>query len=402
MKLLRFGHVFGAAFLVAGTSIGAGMLALPIISAAYGGFFPSILVYIISWAIMSATGLLFLEISLDMKKDSNLISMSDRYFGKKGKIFTWIIYLFLFYCLSVAYISGGSSIIEGVIGSFFSKSTYALIFTILFGFFVYIGALAVDRINILLMIGLIVSYLFFVFIGANNVNLSNFFVYDFKPFGFSFPVILLSFGYQGIIPSLTYYMKKDAKKIREAILIGTSIAFVVYFIWSFLIFGIVPIEGKFGLKEAFFKNQNAIMPLKYYVKTKYIYNIGQFFGFFSITTSFLGVTLGLFDFISDGFKIPKKGIKKVLIAFLTFFPPLLVTLINPNLFIRALNYAGGIGGTLLLILLPTIMVFSKRYIKKEKASHQLFGGRPFLIFISIFVFFVIFIEIIQEIKHFTS
>ena len=135
MKLLRFGHVLGGALLVTGTSIGAGMLALPVISS-LGGFFPSIVVYFVSWAIMSATGLLFLEISIDMTKDANIISMADKYLGNAGKIFSWIVYLFLFYCLSIAYISGGAALIKSIVGDFLSINSCSLLFTLIFGLFV--------------------------------------------------------------------------------------------------------------------------------------------------------------------------------------------------------------------------------------------------------------------------
>ncbi len=401
MKILKHAHILGGAFLVAGTSIGAGMLALPIVSA-MGGFFPAIVVYLICWAVMTATGLLYLEIALDMRKDSNIISMASRYLGRSGKVFSWIIYLFLFYCLSVAYISGGGAFIKSLAGDYLSLSAAALIFTILFSIFVYIGALAVDRLNILLIIGLAVSYFLFIFFGIGHVDFSNLLNFNSKAAIFSFPVILVSFGYQGIIPTLTYYMKKDYKKVRLAIILGTSLAFLVYLVWEFLILGIIPLEGKFGLKEALSQNLDAIQPLKYYTNIKGIYYIGQFFSFFAITTSFLGVSLGLFDFIADGFKIQKKGMKKLLIALITFLPPIVITLINPNLFLVALNYAGGIGGALLLVLLPTIMVYSKRYIKKEKALHQLFGGKPILFIISIFVVFVLFVEIFQEIIRIVS
>ena len=197
-------------------------------------------------------------------------------------------------------------------------------------------------------------------------------------------------------------MKKDYKKVRTSIILGTSLAFFVYLIWIFLILGIIPIEGVHGLKEALSQNLDAIQPLKYYTNIKAIYYIGQFFSFFAITTSFLGVSLGLFDFIADGFKIQKKGMKKVLVAAITFFPPIVITLINPKLFLIALNYAGGIGGALLLVLLPTIMVYSKRYIKKEKAFEQLFGGKPILFLICVFVVFVLFVEIFQEITRIVS
>jgi len=397
MKILSHGHILGGAFLIAGTSIGAGMLALPIVSA-MGGFLPSILVYIICWAVMTATGLLFLEISLTMQKGSNIISMADKYLGRGGKVFSWIIYLFLFYCLLIAYISGGGAFIKSIVGDVISLNLAAIIFAIIFGSIVYIGALAIDRLNIVLMIGLLISYFLFIIFGAKHVDILNLLHMQPKAAVFSFPVILLSFGYQGIIPSLTYYMKKDYKKIRAAIILGTSLAFLVYLVWELLILGIIPIEGKFGLKEAIEQGGDAISLFKYYTNIKAVYYVGQFFSFFAITTSFLGVSMGLFDFIADGFRIQKKGIKKLLIALITFLPPITITLINPHLFLTALNYAGGIGGALLLILLPTIMVFSKRYIKKEKDLHQLFGGKTVLVIISIFVVFVLFTEIFQEIS----
>lgn len=402
MKLLHFGHILGGALLIAGTSIGAGMLGLPIVSAP-GGFFPSLIVYIISWAVMSATGLLFLEIALNMKKDSNIISMADKYLKRGGKIFSWIVYLFLFYCLSVAYVSNGGAFINSLFGGHLSLEISLLLFVLFFGLFVYIGAMAVDRLNVLLMIGLGISYLVFIIFGLKFVDVSNLIKYNPKAAIFSFPVILVSFGYQGIIPSLTYYMKKDYKKIRASILLGTSLAFVVYLVWEFLILGIIPLEGVGGLRQALEQNQDAIQPLKNFTKIQNIYVIGQFFSFFAITTSFIGVSLGLFDFISDGFKIPKKGfLKKILIALITFLPPLAITMINPNLFLVALSYAGGIGGALLLILLPAMMVFSKRYVQKETTDVLLFGGKTTLFIIFLFVIFTLSVEVFQEVIRIVS
>ncbi len=402
MKNLHFGHVLGGAFLVAGTSIGAGMLALPVVSS-LGGFFPSLAIYIITWAIMTAAGFLYLEISLNMKKDSNIISMASKYLGNKGKIFSWIVYLFLFYCLSISYTSTGGSFIQSIFNNAIPIEAANFLFIIIFGFFVYKGALSVDRINIFLIIGLAISYFLFILFGAKHINFASLLKYDLKHAVFALPVILISFGFQGIIPTLTYYMKKNVKKIKLSIIIGTTLAFFVYLIFELLILGIVPVEGKFGLREALIQGQTAIEPLKYYTKVRVIYSIGQFFSFFAITTSFLGISLGLFDFVADGFKLEKKGSKKILIALITFVPPLIVTWINPNLFLIALSYAGGIGGALLLVLLPTLMVWSSRYIQKDKKyAPQLFGGKPILVLMVLFVFFELTVEIIQEISRFFS
>jgi tyrosine-specific transport protein len=397
MKIKNFGHILGGALLVAGTSIGAGMLALPVVTS-LGGFWPSILIYLISYVIMISSGFLYLEIAIGMPKDSNIISMSSKYLGNKGKVFSWIVYLFLFYCLSIAYLSVGGSLIKALFLDKISLNTAILIYVLIFGFIVYRGALIVDRINILLMVFLGIGFFLFLFLGFKYVDLKNLKFFDLKYSIFALPIILLSFGYQGIMPTLTYYMKKDVKKIKKAILLGATIALVVYIIWELFILGIIPIYGKNGLKEAMMMGKTAIEPFAYHTNVKSIYTIGQFFSFFVITTSFLGVNIGLFDFIADGFQIEKKGIKKVFIALITFLPSTLITLINPNLFLIALGYAGGIGGILLLVFLPALMVYSKRYIKKEEWNPQLFGGRVSLYIIFVFVIFELFIQTLNVIK----
>ncbi|NGX56353.1 MAG: Tyrosine-specific transport protein [Candidatus Anoxychlamydiales bacterium] len=402
MKTKKFGHILGGSLLVAGTSIGAGMLALPVVTS-LGGFWPSILIYLISYVIMTISGFLYLEIALAMPKDSNIISMSDRYLGNRGKVFSWIIYLFLFYFLSVAYISVGGNLIKSFSNGAISSVLSHIIYVSIFGFVVYRGALLVDRINMFLMIFLGIGYFLFIFLGFKHVEISNLKFFDLKHSIFALPVILLSFGYQGIMPTLTYYMKKDVKKIKASILLGTTMALVVYIIWEMLILGIIPIEGAHGLKEALKLGQTAIEPFGYHTNAKLIFAIGQFFSFFVITTSFLGVSLGLFDFIADGFKIEKKGMKKVFIAIITFLPPTIITMFNPNLFLIALGYAGGIGGILLLVFLPALMVYSKRYVKKEKLIEpQLKGGKTSLYIIFVFVVFELFIEIINEVNRFLS
>src|SRR3990172_3097710 len=95
------GHVIGGSLLIAGTTIGVGMLALPIVTGP-GGFLPSILVYLLCWAFMLCTGLLLLEVCTWMPPETNLISMAQRYLGKSGKVICWFVYLFLFETVMIA------------------------------------------------------------------------------------------------------------------------------------------------------------------------------------------------------------------------------------------------------------------------------------------------------------
>ncbi len=108
---MKHGSIFNGALLVAGTSIGGGMLALPI-ETGLSGFFPSVIIYFLCWALMTCTGLLFLETSIWMKREANLISMAEQTLGLFGKVFAWGLYFFLFYSLTLAYVSGCGNLLS--------------------------------------------------------------------------------------------------------------------------------------------------------------------------------------------------------------------------------------------------------------------------------------------------
>lgn len=385
-------RILGGTLLVAGTSIGAGMLALPVVTAA-GGFVPAFFIFFLCWIFMTCTGLLLLEICLKLPPDANLVSMATLYLGRFGKYLAWGLYLFLFYCLSVAYISGGGTLLYDWLGDV-PRWTGGLIFTALLAPFVCIGARMVDRLNGFLMAGLIIAYLLFVALGLPSVQFSPLQALNWKASWIGLPVIFTSFSFQGIIPSLTTYLHRDPRSIRFAILGGTSIAFFIYLLWELLILGIVPTGGEFGLENARALGQTAIAPLRHHVSSPMISQIGQAFAFFAIATSFLGVTLGLFDFLADALQMPKKGIRRVFLALMTFGPPLAIALINPMIFISALIVAGGIGCALLLGLLPIGMVWKARYGNENQHSGpiQLGGGKGILILLLLFVIFELALE----------
>jgi tyrosine-specific transport protein len=69
-----------------------------------------------------------------------------------------------------------------------------------------------------------------------------------------------------------------------------------------------------------------------------------------------------------------------------FVPATITALVYPGLFITALRYAGGISCALLFGLLPPLMVWVGRYVKKyQKEHHQLPGGKIVLAMIILFV-----------------
>ena len=86
MSMARFKNLLSGSLLIAGTSIGAGMLGIPLITG-QAGLKPALLITVVTWIYMLMTGLLFLEVTLWMPKGSNVLSMAKRFLGPKGQ---WI------------------------------------------------------------------------------------------------------------------------------------------------------------------------------------------------------------------------------------------------------------------------------------------------------------------------
>jgi tyrosine-specific transport protein len=114
--------------------------------------------------------------------------------------------------------------------------------------------------------------------------------------------------------------------------------------------------------------------------------ISGFFGFFTsicMLTAFLGVSLGLFDFLADGLKLSKSGVQGKYTLALTFLPPLAVVLIHPGIYLNALAYAG-ICCVILLLLLPALMAWRGRKTCLLAAEgHLVPGGNSVLALISL-------------------
>ncbi|MFY7843435.1 MAG: amino acid permease [Rhabdochlamydiaceae bacterium] len=394
MHLLKnMSHLLGGILLVAGTSIGVGMLALPV-ATAEGGFLPSVLVYIVCWLFMLCTGLLILECCLWMPKGANLTTLASRLLGKGGTILCWITYLYLFSCLMIAHVTAGGHSINQFFFNALPFSLSSLIYITLFAPFVYLGAKWVDRINLILMLGVISTYIIFVGGGIQEINFKLLSHMNWAKAWLPLPLVFTAFGYQGLIPTLLTHLDRNVSKVRICLFFGTLIPLFIYVIWEFLVLGIVPLEGDFGLLEAFKKGENAIAPLIRFTNHSYLSLVGQYFAFFTMTTSMFGLSIAFIDFLIDGLKLKGKKFQKTTPFLIVFVLPMLVSWVDPEIFLTALNYAGGYGVALLLGAMPILMVWRGRYtFKFGTKMEQLKGGKITLFLLFVFVLFEIYLQI---------
>jgi len=386
------GSLPGAILLIAGCCIGAGMLGLPVLSALVG-FEPSLLMFVLSWLFMTTTALLLLEVNLWFTNEVSIISMAGRTLGIAGKVVGWVCFAFLFYALGIAYITGSGELISDFIREISGREIPnwigCLAVSLLFGVFVYLGTKSVDFFNRFLMAGLVLTYVLLVFFGAKHVNPEYFKYKDWPLAATVLPVMIISFGFHNMIPSLTTYLKGDAKRLRLAIICGSAIPLVIYLIWEWLILGLVPVEGKMGFLEAAEKGNMATEVLKTAVGSLIVVDIAQYFAFFAILTSFLGNSLSFVDFLADGLSIKKDRLGKLWLCLLVIVPPFILALIYPGIFLMALNYAGAFGAVVLFGILPASMVWSGRYYKKIGHIRMVPGGKAVLLLVILFALVVI-------------
>jgi len=392
------GTILGGMLLLAGSCIGAGMLGLPIMTG-LSGFYPSLIAFFGIWIFMTLTGLLLVESNGWFSKKVNLLSMVEHSLGKAGKIACWILYLFLFYSVLVAYVAGIGGLVSTNLKEFFAISfpswAGSLFFVILFGWIVYLGTHPVDMWNRMLMIGKIAVFIGLVFLGVKHIQpkLLERSVPQYALF--ALPILVISFGFHNMVPSLANYFHRDLKKVRTSIILGGLFTLAIYLIWQIIVLGIVPYEGESGILATLKQGGEASQSLVGVLKTNWVSYFATLLAFFAILTSFLAQSLSHTHFLADGLKIKYKSKKheEFWLVVLTLLPPLLLAILFPNIFLEALNFAGGICTVLLFGIMPVMMVWRGRYKKKTVSSYRVAGGKPLLAAIFLVALFIIFFQV---------
>ncbi|MCF6766583.1 amino acid transporter [Thiotrichales bacterium 19S3-7] len=365
MQQLTFTKKLGATLIIAGTSIGAGMLALPMITAA-SGFKISLGLLLITWALMAITAQLITEINLHFRSGTNFNSMAAKTLGLPGQIITWLSYVLLLYSLSAAYIAGGSEILDNLLNT--STWQSAIIIILVLGSFIYWGLHAVDHLNKLLIT--IKAILFFtlaiVISPYVSIDYLNTQTPNINYLWYSFPILITSFGFHIVIPSIRRYFgddKANFKSLRMVVFIGSTIPLFIYILWEILTLGTIPLFGMHSFQMIIDHGDSInglIGSLEKSLNIGYIARIANAFTSVAITTSFLGVTMGLYHFNQDTYKLnPKKHLSRIIAFVITYLPPLIFVLFYPRGFVLALGYAS-IFVAILLIILPVLMVWKIR------------------------------------------
>lgn len=389
----------GGILLIAGTCIGGGMLGLPI-ATAKGGIFGSTVLFVACWLLMTFAALLTLEVNLCFPQHSNVISMAKATLGRSGEVICWSIYLLFLYAIVAAYIAAGQDVLHGLIavsGLEFPIWLCGILFVCLFGSIVMAGIKHVDLFNRLLMIIKFLTIFLLMFFISLHIHKENYVTGKLSSLLPSLTVAITSFGFSIVVPSLRSYFNDDIKRLRISILIGSFLPLICYILWDTVIFGLVPLTGNFGLERLLDANQpitGLLNSIIYYVPTQNIIFLSRIFTSICVLTAFACVSLGLSDYLADGFKVTKEGAGNIKVTLATFIPPLLVVMFYPKAFIWLLGTAGLLC-VILQALMPALMAWSRRYIKKLPGEYEVFGGKSMLILAILMSLLIILVASLQ-------
>lgn len=390
--MLRFdSKVFGGTMLIAGTSIGAAMLAMPIMTGLFG-FFGTLVILFLCWAFMYWMATIILEASLQFDDGVSFITMAREMLGRGGALVTWVVFLLFFYALVAAYLSGSGSIIidslEGLIHVELPPMFDVLPLLVLFAPFIYFGLSLVDHLNRYLMIGMGLAYVVIIAIMLPNIEAERLLYTNWSFSLLSFSVVVTSFGYHVIIPTLVTYLDHDVARVKRCIYYGSIIPLAIYLIWEAAILGSVPVAGPSGLFSAFIHNEPLARILRVHGHSDVAAALARAFSMFAIVTSFLGVAQGLFDFLKDGLRAHHSHRRRMLAFILTFLPPVAFIALFGKGFIVLLEYAGALI-SIILGIIPILIVWKLRNAPRRAVLYRARGSSVSLILGILFFSFVV-------------
>ncbi|EOI3575780.1 tyrosine transporter TyrP [Cronobacter turicensis] len=373
-------RTLGSIFIVAGTTIGAGMLAMPLAAAGVGFSVTALLLFLL-WAVMCYTALLLVEVYQHHPASTGLGTLALHYLGKPGQWLAGFSMLFLMYALTAAYISGAGELLASSLSQWLdmriTPATGVLAFTLVGGLIVSIGTHSVDMVNRLLFTAktvFLVVMLAMMMPHIHQVNLLTLPVE--KGLALSaLPVIFTSFGFHGSVPSVVSYMKGDVRKLKLVFITGSAIPLVAYLFWQLATLGAIPSDTFMGLLANHAGLNGLLQAVRDVVASPHVELAVHLFADLALATSFLGVSLGLFDYLADMFKRRRTVAGRAQSGLMTFVPPLAFALFYPQGFVMALGYAG-VALAVLALLLPALLAWQSR--KRHAAAWQVAGGNIML------------------------
>ena len=383
--------------LIAGTTVGAGALALPAVTYE-AGFLVSSVSLVLAAIFSISTGLLIAEVVIntlrerqmlwegeggggkDTRNDLSLtsISVSLLKLDNQSKLAIVLPYLLLHYACLCAYCVKGSQVVQGWLHTDFSSGLAA--FTLSLGGLCFtLPSKSMDRLNSTLVTLLGLSFVGLLAVAAGGFEAEHL-IERFNPPAIlsAVPIILLSFVYHNVVPLLVTRVEEpwergNPRSIQNSIVAGVSIPLVIFLLWEAAVLG----------SGAISPGSDPLLMLSHQSSSSGLFV--DSFTLLAVSTSFIAFVFSLSGFISDAFDIRGGVETKASLYLVTLLPPVIWAMGDPTSFIAALDIGGTYGVMLLFGVLPPLLSYAQRYNQegdgdrlREGRVQLLGGGKPAL------------------------
>lgn len=377
----------GAVILVAGTTVGAGILALPAVTQPVG-FVPSTAALLVAWVYMATTGLLIAEVALaemasSGKVSTSLQSMAAQTIGPVGAAVSSVSFIVVHFGLLVAYLSRGGELLAVAFPEVLATGLPApAIFAAVFGGLVFLtkGSDALEVANNAFASVLLVSFVALVLLAAPSFEPGR--LFEVANWGHTTdiaPTLLLSLVFHNVVPTVCAQLEGDRHKITIAITLGSFLPLLMFLVWNGVVLAAVEPGASPGSDPLDLLRASGGAALGTGVLV---------FSLTAIITSFIGFVLALTDFFADALRPSEGGASdsadkqedseliKVRDFALTLILPLAVACYDPTLFFQAIDKAGAFGVSMLFGFLPAWLALSRRAMESPVLAQQpgMLGG----------------------------
>lgn len=368
-----------AVAILTGTIIGAGVLAVPY-SVYYAGYWLGILYLIIFGIIMMILNLMLGEVVLRTKKNLPLPDLIKLYLGKKGYIIGFLSILVLIYGGMSAYIKGAGEIMNSILP--INEFSWSAIFFLVGTYLVVKGLKVVSKWDIVFVTGmlLIIITIWTKSLYEGSIDWSQFQLTPIRSLQSAIqPYGVILFSYFGVIaiPHMKSILDKKASQMQAVIKFGVLIPILLYSVFVSLVIGVA------GDKIT----PLAIIALGDQLGFQ-ILVITSIFAILAMLTSFITMGLSMVDSYQNLSKINRN-----IAVILATFPPMAIVFFDWAQFNTIIQYAGGIGVSILSILI--VLMFWRSKVKFQQVPAYSLGYMKWIgismILIFVFGIFSLFI-----------
>lgn len=363
-------NLLNAIFLISGTAIGAGLIALPLTAVNFGvGISTAIICLAIFITYQSS--MMTIDLNEANQSPASIVDLSRNLSGKKAFLISMASFYALSFSLLMVYFSG----IASTLCSFFDLNNNVVVIISSLALF---GVLNLkysqfSKLNsslVIILLAIIVTFIFQMQTVKTTKTVSYEPQINLKEIATFLPIIFTSFGVQNICSNIYEHLNKNRKQIQRAFLIGILIPALVYIAWTSSVF-----ENIISQDVSFFeKLQNHQVSVGELIKflcdssnNVYMEKFFKILSLFAISTSAIGIGLGLKKSIEETIT-SSSCVASTVVCLI----PAIVCITIPDAFIKILSF-GGMIATMFVIFVPY-------YIKRQLGHRMGFGYNLCLVY----------------------